>query len=119
MKVQVFFEKKKRFSVGGKNCYVVGFIFEADRVCEKKSKRMRISGDGFYNWDKGEITIPPGGSVFTDPFRSNFSDWDDYFGDVPPQNGFFDFRFQALESGWEAQGGVPDFGNNIEQSKLE
>lgn len=89
------FDKTRRLQIKNKRCFVKGLTFHALQICRKMKKWIKLGGQGFYDWDKHQLTIPPKGSVYTAPFRTDFSDWHEFEGDIPPSAGLFDCRLKV------------------------
>lgn len=92
----LIFQKPRRFKVAGVCCLVKGIKFKALRTSEKKTRWVQLHGTGFFDWTKEQIIIPPKASVYTDAWRTDFSDWNPYEGDIPPSGGFLDWRMKAF-----------------------
>ena len=55
----------------------------ATRVYKKKRKFVSWSGDAFYDWQAGVLTIPDKGILVGSLVESDVSLWPDYDGDIP------------------------------------
>jgi hypothetical protein len=49
--------------------------FQVECQTDKLEYRMGMSADGFFNWNRKEITVPPGGMIVTDGVPTDFSLW--------------------------------------------
>lgn len=49
----------------------------------KKRKWVTYSGQAFFNWHTGKITIPPGVQVHSQPMEADLLIWEDYQGEIP------------------------------------
>ena len=102
------FDKPRRLHIGQKYWLVKGLTFQALRVCQQKTKWVQISGKAFYDWNKKQLTVPPKGTIETDSFKTYFSDWEEYVGEIPPPSGYFDFRIKAFMQHFDPNEKVPD-----------
>jgi hypothetical protein len=93
--VKVTFDKTRRFQIKKRQCLVKAITFHALQTCTRMKKWIKFRGHGFYDWDKKKITIPPRGSVYTAPFRTDFSDWEEFEGDIPPSTSLIDCRLKV------------------------
>jgi len=102
------FNKPRRLHIGQKFYLVKGLTCQALRVREQKTKWVQVSGEGFYDWKHKKLIIPPKGVIQTDPIRGDFSDWDDYVGEIPASTGPFDFRVKAFMQHFDPKQEVVD-----------
>jgi hypothetical protein len=63
---------------------VVGF--RATGVRKKKRFWVTWSGDAFYDWHSGSLSIPDKGVMFSSSIPSDLSEWLDYDGEIPNAN---------------------------------
>jgi Restriction endonuclease len=97
--------------VAGSVLAVLGLRLTADRVCRAKRKWIRLSGEGFYDWTKGEVKYPPGATLVCESWKGDFSDWDEFVGEVPITGDFIHMVFRAhLEYDIDVSQ-TPDLGN--------
>ena len=94
-RLELTFDKPRKFQVSSKKCFIKSITFHALRKYEKKKKMVRLGGDGFVEWNKGQLTIPPEGKVVTNAFRTDFTNWETYDGEIPPSSGFFEWRLKC------------------------
>ncbi len=104
----ITFQRPRKLAIKGKRFLVRGLTFRALRVCNTKKRWVQLSGDGLLDWNKSILTIPPSGQVFTDGFRPDFSDWEEYEGDIPPPTGIFDGRFKTYSIPFDPKSPVVD-----------
>jgi hypothetical protein len=52
-----------------------GIVFHVECQTDKLEYRMGMSADGFFNWNRNEITVPPGGVIVTEGVPTDFSLW--------------------------------------------
>jgi hypothetical protein len=70
--------------MGVRSEYVVsGVACTAKGVYAKKKKWVNWSGDAFYDWHAGTMSIPPKGEIIGSPVETDISAWDDYAGEIP------------------------------------
>jgi len=105
---KVEFKKPRKLQIGQKHCMVKGLTFRALRTCETKRRWVQLRGDAFFDWQTGKITIPPKGQIITDALRSDFSDWDDFEGEIRPSTGFLGFRLNVYAHHFDTKTPVVD-----------
>ncbi len=93
---QLDFDKTRHLKIGKKSWPAKGITFQALRVCEQRTKWVQISGDGFYDWNKKQLIVPPNGTIEFGTFQSDFSDWEEYVGEIPAPGGGPDLRIKAF-----------------------
>jgi hypothetical protein len=49
--------------------------FHAERVCDRFERMVGVSGTGFYDWNAGRATFPPGSTISTEPVTMDFLQW--------------------------------------------
>lgn len=90
---------------------VKAITFNALREYKKKRKWIQVNGDGFYHWNENKLTVPPKGKVTTNSIRTDFSDWEDYDGDIPPSKGVLDWRLKIYFKHFDPNKSVIDLSN--------
>lgn len=96
LNVTVEFDKPREVDVAGQEVTVAGVSFHALRVHEKRAKWLSIEvEEGWYNFSRETMTIPPGGSWRTEAIRTDFRDWESYEGEIPPSDGRFRMVFRV------------------------
>lgn len=91
--IKLEFSKKRLFEIAGQRRYLHGITFSARRELEKKKKWVSINGDALYDWQKGQIKIPPKTAIHSDSFRTDLSDWENHEGAIPAPAGIMDIRW--------------------------
>ena len=117
LQINVKFEKPTIISIHGADYEANAVKLVASRERKKKYKRIRITGDAFYDWQSHELKWPNKGYLITEPIDTHgIDDWDDYSGEIPKlvrdgekleKN---ELRFQLL---FKAFGDVPEFEDEI------
>jgi hypothetical protein len=69
----------------------------ANRVCEKECRFMQMTGDAFFDWQTGSLSVPAAGSVSLHGFRPDLSDWQDCEGEIPA-TGPYQFVIESFRS---------------------
>jgi Restriction endonuclease len=92
------FKQPTELTVSGSKCIVHNIIMTATRKCLKKRKRLRVTGDAFYNWDTGLVQVPGRAELRTEVFTLDYDDWEEYDGNIDellktPARGFPDACF--------------------------
>jgi hypothetical protein len=78
-----WFEQPRMLEIEGQDYEVVALFSLAYRVHRKKRKWVSWTGDGLYDWHKGQFIVPPGGTVVGSAVDRDFSTWDDFDGELP------------------------------------
>lgn len=81
--LKVVFKEEQNIEIDSKVYAVTGITCLADHVFRKKRKWVNWSGDAFYDWHTGQLTIPAGGRVVGSAVEVDLSIWPDYDGDIP------------------------------------
>jgi hypothetical protein len=81
--IELKFDEKRNIEIEGKEYPVTGITCIATRVCRNKRKWVNWSGDAFYDWHTGQITIPAKGTLVGSAVESDIAVWPDYDGDIP------------------------------------
>lgn len=115
--INVNFQKPAIITIQGADYEANGIKFMASREKIKKYKRLRITGDAFYDWQNHVLKWPNKGSLMTEIIDTHgIDDWDDYSGEFPTlvkegeeleKN---EFRLQLFFKGF---GDVPEFEDEI------
>lgn len=101
-------DKPRDFMVRGNPYRVKAFHITAERTLKLKRKWVSIHGEGFYDWQKGQVRFPSNSNFTTSYWKSDFSDWDDFEGMIPESNDFFHATlFSALKIRYD-EDKVPD-----------
>jgi hypothetical protein len=79
----VIFDEVRRIEIEGNTYPVKAITCVAIRVYRKKRKFVSWSGDAFYDWHKGQFTIPDKGVVVGSAVETDMAAWPDYDGDIP------------------------------------
>jgi hypothetical protein len=66
--------------------------FFAERICDKRERRVGISGTGFFNWQKKQATFAPGSTIVTDAVPTDFMQWESRTELPKESSGFLEFR---------------------------
>lgn len=66
--------------------------FHAERVCDKFERVVALSGTGFYDWNAGKATFPPGATIRTEAVPMDFSEWTPIAEGTKPPPGFMTVR---------------------------
>lgn len=66
--------------------------FHAERVCDKFERVVALSGTGFYDWNAGKATFPPGATIRTEAVPMDFSQWTPIAEGTKPPPGFMTVR---------------------------
>jgi len=82
--IKLPFDKVTELEIAGKPCAIKGLATSARAVYLKKRRWVTYSGQGFFNWNSGKITVPSGLTVQTEPIKADLMSWDDYGGEIPP-----------------------------------
>lgn len=82
--------------VGTSEIRVESLQLSIRRVRETLRRQVQWSGQALYNWSRGEVVVPPNAELFTDGWRSDFSDWEVVDDDPPPMGGRFLFEFRPV-----------------------
>src|SRR5207244_2129525 len=61
----------------------------------KKRKWVTYSGQAFFDWHTGKVTIPPGVKVDTRPVGEDLFLWDDFAGEIPAIEDLTDRRLAS------------------------
>lgn len=79
----VDFGRPLTLDVKGRGVMATTIRFRADRICTHKRKEIEYFGDGIYDWQKSDWKIPDKGSVFTEAWEGDFSEWEDIPAPIP------------------------------------
>lgn len=90
--------KAARANLETRDVRLWGIHVDAERLCKYRRKRIVWAGKALYDWSEKRITIPANESLVTQGWRSDFSDWDEYEGPLPPATGggFIEARFTVV-----------------------
>jgi hypothetical protein len=78
------FDHPTELQIGGESYLVSGLSCAATGVFVKKRKWVTYTGQAFFDWHSGKVTIPPGATVETTPFAvDEIAKWEDYRGEIP------------------------------------
>ncbi len=81
--LQLSFDQPRQIEIDGLFYPVSGFTFTARRVHKKKRIWFHWSGDAFYDWHTGQITIPPKGVLVGSFVDTDLTAWPDFDGEIP------------------------------------
>jgi hypothetical protein len=82
-KLQLLFYRAETMEINGTPYPIRGITCHCKWVVAKKRKWMSWTGDAFYDWHNGRITIPANTVLTGGPIETDFSLWDDYDGEIP------------------------------------
>ncbi len=86
--IGVEFDKQQVVWANEQESYLcTGISFHANRVVEKKEKFVAWRGAGFYDWQKGQINVPPNSQLESHPVPADFMNWNDRKDDELERNG--------------------------------
>lgn len=75
---ELMFSKPQSVEISeGRYVNCSGMELAADRVICRKQRHVGISGPGFYDWQNGQIKVPPGSTMTTFPISTDFDAWED------------------------------------------
>jgi hypothetical protein len=80
------FDNPVELEIKGKTFKTQQVRFGATRVCSHKRKRVELFGDGVYDWQNKNLTVPNDGQIFGSPWKGDYSDWEEYDGAIPPDS---------------------------------
>lgn len=83
LSIDVPFDHVTNLTISGKEYPVKALTCSARGVFLKKRKWVTYSGQAFFNWHTGKITIPPGVQVHSQPMEADLLIWEDYQGEIP------------------------------------
>ncbi len=106
--IQLDFSEPRILTIEGQPHLVKGLLLTAERVCEKKSRWVRLMGDAFYDWQDKRMSIPAKGQIVTEGWRSDFSDWQPYEGEIPTPSQFMEGVMTAFLLHFDPQRDVVD-----------
>jgi Restriction endonuclease len=81
--INVSFDQVTNLEIHGQHYPVNALSCSAKGVFMKKRKWVTYSGQAFFDWHTGKVTIPPGVKVDTRPITEDLFLWDDYDGEIP------------------------------------
>jgi hypothetical protein len=77
------FDQVTNLEILGQQYPVMALSCSAKGIFMKKRKWVTYSGQAFFDWHTGKVTIPPGVKVGTIPIVEDLFLWDDYAGEIP------------------------------------
>ncbi len=79
--LQVVFKETQQLQIEGELHPVTSIVINAKRVCDKKKRFVRVTGEATFDWETSKLLIPAEGKVmFTLPH--GFDDWQEFDGDI-------------------------------------
>jgi hypothetical protein len=75
--------------------YCDAISVHAERMVERLEYRVGMTADGFFDWNRGELTIPPGAVIATDAVPTDFSLWQPRSDDTWKAPGFMEMHLEA------------------------
>ena len=96
LEIWVKFDVPMTFTIERVKVKVTRISFRALRVRELKTKWVEVHGDALYDFAQRKMVLPPGKGLTTSAFSSDFSDWEDYEGQIPDSEGFLDWRLKVF-----------------------
>lgn len=95
--LQVVFKETQQLQIEGELYPVTSIVVKAKRVCDKKKRFVRVTGEAMFDWETSKLSIPAEGKVtFTLPH--GFDDWQEFDGDIEAElavpKGFLVLCFQ-------------------------
>ncbi len=79
----VTFKEQRYLEIDGKGYPVNGISCETIRIYRNKKKWINWSGDAFYDWHTGKLSIPHNGTIVGSALEADISSWPDYDGEIP------------------------------------
>lgn len=104
----VDFKRPRRFSINSKKYLVKVVKFRVLREYRKKVKWIPFSDETYFDWNASKIVIPSQSTIWSAAFRSDFSDWDNYDGEIPHSTVFLDLRYTAFFKQFDPNTDLPD-----------
>jgi hypothetical protein len=71
------FDAPAVLSICGHSVEATAVRFAAERVCTYRKKEVQYSGDGAYDWQKKEWTVPDKAEIVSKGWKADFSQWDE------------------------------------------
>lgn len=102
--LELTFDEQRNIEIEGIEYPVTGIACIAVRVCRKKRKWVRWSGDAFYDWHCNQLTIPGKGRLVGGPVETDLAAWPDWDGEIPElekQDGFCIQVFMTKRQQWD------------------
>lgn len=81
--IDLQFDRVTNLEIRGQQHPAKALWCSAKGVFMKKRIWVTYSGQAFFDWHTGKVTIPPGGKVDTRPVEEDLFQWDDYTGEIP------------------------------------
>jgi len=95
---ELTFTEPRELTIAGEKHRLIGLICKASRLTRVYSKVVDLHFDGFYDWAEQKAKLPPKGTIRTESFLSDFSDWDLYDGPMPTTSGVLNWRLKGFLS---------------------
>ena len=77
------FKQDRNIEIEGQEYLVKGIACIANRIYKKKRKWVSWSGDAFFDWHTGKLTVPSKGELVGSAVESDLSEWPDFDGEIP------------------------------------
>ena len=101
-------KRPRRFSINSKKYLVKDVKFRVLREYRTKIKWIPFNGEAYFDWNVSKIIIPSQSTIWSTAFKSDFSDWDDYDGELPHSTGVLDLRYTAFLKQFDPNTDLPD-----------
>jgi hypothetical protein len=109
LKCVVEFDEPKSMIVNSHTKNITSIHFLALRKVQTKTKFLTISGQAFYDWQNNSWQWPPGGFITTGMIKPDYSDWDDFDGEIPdPPEGSFAMNMDVYRESFDPNTEVID-----------
>lgn len=93
--LRVPFEVPREFTISGNPHLLTAITFVATRIRQRKARRVGVTGDGFFDWQKNSIKAPPNSNLRLHDIPLNFFAWEDVDKDAHQDPKALDLRFTA------------------------
>jgi hypothetical protein len=81
--IDVPFDQVTNLEIQGQHYPVIALSCSAKGLFIKKRRWVTYSGQAFFDWHTGKVTIPPEVEVYMRPMVEDVVLWDDYTGEIP------------------------------------
>jgi len=106
------FEKPHKVQINSSQSYeCTGIEFHAERVKDKREKFVGMSGTGFYDWQKEQVSMPKETTISSHGIPIDFHNWPTRASDEFENNGFLQGKLSASMVQFEFTEDVIDIGS--------